>query len=532
MGLAEWLQVPIDDNAAYKNDVWTNRDLIPIPEDRRTWDILGYLGYWVVGGACISAWTTGSTMLSYGLNAQEAIGAVVVGSVVTGLLAVSCGWMGERHKIGFTVSSRFIWGMRGSYFPVLCRIFTACCWTGIQGYWGGQATRVLIGAIIPGFAHMKNTLPESAGITTNDLIGMLIWYAVFALTISIPPERMQRPFFLTFVLFAGTAFGMLAWAVAQTGGSAGPLFHTRSAAPQGRGWAFMFGVTSLLGSWGAGTLGQSDWTRYARRPRAPTLSQVLAAPLTITLTALIGIVVTSCGQAVFGEVIWNPIYMLAAIQEHYGSSPRARAGVFFASLGLVASQLAINTVLNSVSTGMDMAGLAPRYINIRRGGYVLCVVGLAINPWRLVGTANKFLTVLSGFGVFLAPMTGILLAEYLVVRKQKLRMSHLYRGDSGSIYWYWHGFNPRVVVPWLMGVWPLMPGFVAGVNGARVAAGWTRLFNLTFAVGLAVSFVCTLLVDWAFPPPHLGEEDEYHPFVEEQEEGEEKKGVEVEEIVV
>ncbi|KZT22062.1 uracil permease [Neolentinus lepideus HHB14362 ss-1] len=458
-------------------------------------------------------------MLSYGLTAQEAIGAVVVGSVVTGLLAVSCGWMGEHHKIGFTVSSRFVWGMRGSYFPVLLRIFTACCWTGIQGYWGGQATRVMIGAVIPGFAHMKNTLPSSAKIATNDLIGTIIWYLMFAMTISVPPERMQRPFFVTFVLFTGTAFGMLIWAVNQTGGSAGPLFHATSTASQGRGWAFMFGVTSLLGSWGAGTLGQSDWTRYAKRPLAPTISQVIAAPVIITVTALIGIIVTSCGQEIFGTLIWNPIDMLAEIQEHYHSSPRARAGVFFASIGLVASQLAINTVLNSVSTGMDMAGLAPKYINMRRGGYILCVIGLAINPWRLVATANKFLTVLSGFGVFLAPMTGILLAEYLVVRKQKLRVSHLYRGDPESIYWYWHGFNWRVLGPWVMGMWPLMPGFVAGVRGSTVAVGWTRLFNLTFLVGLAISFACTLVVDWMFPPPHLGEEDEYNPFVDESEPG-------------
>ena len=58
--------------------------------------------------------------------------------------------MGENHHIGFTVSSRFSWGMRGSYFPVVLRVFVACIWFGLQAYWGGQATRVLWGAIIPG----------------------------------------------------------------------------------------------------------------------------------------------------------------------------------------------------------------------------------------------------------------------------------------------------------------------------------------------------------------------------------------------
>jgi hypothetical protein len=74
----------------------------------------------------------------------------IVGGILTGLLAVGCGWMGENHHIGFTVSSRFSWGMQGSYFPVTLRIFVACMWFGMQAYWGGQATRVLWGAIIPG----------------------------------------------------------------------------------------------------------------------------------------------------------------------------------------------------------------------------------------------------------------------------------------------------------------------------------------------------------------------------------------------
>jgi NCS1 family nucleobase:cation symporter-1 len=109
------------------------------------------------------------------------------------------------------------------------------------------------------------------------------------------------------------------------------------------GWAFMFGITAILGAWGAGTLGQSDWTRYANRKFAPTLSQMVAAPITIAVTATIGIIVTSAARDVLGgDIIWNPIYLLADIQDAYGSSPRSRAGVFFASMGLVSSQLAVS----------------------------------------------------------------------------------------------------------------------------------------------------------------------------------------------
>lgn len=36
------LECPVDDNAGYQNDRWTNRDLIPIPPERRTYKIWSF----------------------------------------------------------------------------------------------------------------------------------------------------------------------------------------------------------------------------------------------------------------------------------------------------------------------------------------------------------------------------------------------------------------------------------------------------------------------------------------------------------
>lgn len=128
-------------------------------------------------------------------------------------------------------------------------------------------------------------------------------------------------------------------------GGAGSMFKEPGTA-ENTGWAFMFGITAILGAWGAGTIGQSDWTRYANRRYAPTLAQMVAAPVTISVTATIGIIVTSASKDVLGgDLVWNPIYLLADIQENYHASSASRAGVFFASLGLVSSQLAVSLSL-------------------------------------------------------------------------------------------------------------------------------------------------------------------------------------------
>jgi len=234
-----------------------------------------------------------------------------------------------------------------------------------------------------------------------------------------------------------------------------------------------------------------------------------AAPLTITLTALIGVVVTSASSQILGTLYWNPIQLLAAIQEHYHSSSQVRGGVFFAGVGLAFSQLALNTVLNSVSTGMDISGLWPRFINIRRGAYLLAILGVASNPWQVTSSAATFLATISGFGTFLAPMTGIMLADYLIVRKRTLKIESLYIGNSRSIYWYQGGFHWRAALAWVLGTWPTMPGFVMTLRDPLSTSNWANLFKIAFLVGLSISFVSFLIICKLSPPPHLGEGLDY-----------------------
>lgn len=50
---AKRLECPVDEDANYRNTFWCNRDLIPIPEDRRTWTWQGFAGYWVICG-CVN----------------------------------------------------------------------------------------------------------------------------------------------------------------------------------------------------------------------------------------------------------------------------------------------------------------------------------------------------------------------------------------------------------------------------------------------------------------------------------------------
>lgn len=271
----------------------------------------------------------------------------------------------------------------------------------------------------------------------------------------IPPEKLQLPFRIVFVMITATMFGMVGWSVHAAGG-AGILMSTPATGSGSTlSWAAVFGLQSIVGSQASGCLGQSDWTRYARTPNAALFGQFICAPIFIVVTSVCGIIITSAAASIYGEYIWNPFELLLTVQAH-SMSPAARAGTFFAGLGFLVDQLALCQMLNGISTGMDMAALCPKWINIRRGCYILTVIAIAICPWNYVTNPGTFITVLSGWSVFLSPMTGIVVSDYFLVRRGQYHIGDMYMGNSRSAYWYNHGFNWRCFLAWVLGMAPLL----------------------------------------------------------------------------
>lgn len=233
---------------------------------------------------------------------------------------------------------------------------------------------------------------------------------------------------------------------------------------------------------------ESDWTRYAKTPSAALFGQIVTAPLSICITALCGLLVTSATAKIYGQVLWNPFELLLAIQQN-SMSPGARAGTFFAGLGFLFSAFALCIVTNSVAAGMDIAALCPKYINIRRGSYIITVIGVAVCPWNYVTRATTFITVLSGWSVFLSPMTGILISDYFLVRKQGLHVGDLYGAKPSSAYWYTLGFNWRAFLAWSMGLWPLLPGLIREVQGVSDGSAWDHLYEISYFFGFSVAML-------------------------------------------
>lgn len=163
-----------------------------------------------------------------------------------------------------------------------------------------------------------------------------------------------------------------------------------------------------------------------------------------------------------------------------------RFGIFVIALAFALAQLGTNIAANSVSAGTDMTALLPRFLNIRRGGYICALVGLAMCPYTLLTSANQFTTYLSAYSVFLSSIAGVMCADYYLVRRGYLEVKELYDGRSTGPYYFTYGFHWRAYAAYIAGIVINVVGF-AGAIGRQVPIGATYIYNLNYFCGFIIS---------------------------------------------
>ncbi|KAJ9621383.1 hypothetical protein H2204_011944 [Knufia peltigerae] len=496
---------------------WQNRDLIPLPPSRRQWKDLDFIGLWSTVFLTIYGWQATASVLSFGLNVWQSIICTIIARIIQLAVVLSLGWMGGVWHIGYTVQSRFAFGVWGSYVPILIRVGVTCVWYGIQSFTGGLLVSTILSTIFPSYQHMKNTLSASASMTTKQFVGFVLYNIIAIPMLYFPPDRLRVPLKISLGVSACTIFGLSIGLMAAAHG-VGDYVSTKSTARAGSelGWAFVHGITALVGGNAVGMTSQTDFSRFARRPRDQVLGQSFGELFFGIVVPVFGVLGTSAAGKMYGDVnelgLWNPPNIVQLWLDTDYHNPKLRAAAFFTALGLLANILALNSVENGVSGGMDFAGLCPKYINIRRGSYLIAIISILLNPWQILAKASTFTAALSSFGVILGPMMGVFTSEYYMVRKRRVKLSDLYHCDPRGLYYFWRGINVRAYVSTAVGIAPFIGG-MASVNPSNsIPVGLTRTFYLGFIAGYIISFLTQWGLSVLFPPAGLGEVDQYDTF--------------------
>ncbi|GAA5892347.1 hypothetical protein JCM6882_003645 [Rhodosporidiobolus microsporus] len=476
-----------------------NNDLLPVKKEHRLWSAINFYAFWIADAANLSTFMIASSMIGAGLTWWQAWLAVWVGYGIAAVFLVLNAIPGARYHIIFPSYARASWGVYGAVWPVLNRAVCAVVWYSVQAWIGGECVYVLIRSIWPSFAALHNGIPDS-GTDTAHFVSFFLFSFVSLFAIYPPMHSIRHLFTFKAIVTPAAAFALLGWTVARGGGGGSLLSAPKQTIPSSDlGWVFMAQMMSAIANMATLIVNAVDFASRASKPSDVVLPQLIAMPLCFAITSLIGIIIASSTESIFGEFVWSPLDVMNGFLDGSNSSG-TRAGCAFISIGFIVAQLGTNISANSLSAGCDTTALLPRFMNIRRGGYLAALVGFCVCPWNLASGSSQFGNYLSAYSVFLSSIAGVLITHYYLCSKQRVKVADLYKNEREGIYHYKWGINFRAVVAYVAGLLMNVVGF-AGAVGNDVPLAATRIYQLSFFTGFGVSSLVYFLLCKIFPIP-------------------------------
>jgi NCS1 family nucleobase:cation symporter-1 len=172
-------------------------------------------------------------------------------------------------------------------------------------------------------------------------------------------------------------------------------------------------------------------------------------------------------------------------------------------VSLCLATLATNIAANVVSPANDFAHLWPRRISFRTGGLITGVLGILMQPWKLIKDPSGYIFKwLVAYSSLLGAVGGVLIADYFIVRRARLDLDGLYR--SAGPYWYAGGFNPAAMIALVIGIAPCVPGFLGTIGAMEVAPAWMATYNYAWFISFVLSAISYLIL-MKLARPHAAE---------------------------
>ncbi len=459
-----------------------NDDLAPIGSAARRWKMMDIAHLWVGMSVCIPTYMLASGLIAAGMSWWQAILTVALGNLIVLIPMVLNGHAGTKYGITFPVFARASFGTHGTHVASVLRGVVACGWFGIQTWIGGSAIYELARLQWPGIAESAVIgFFSNAHIQVNvaQFLCFLLFWAINVAIFWRGMESIRVVESWGAPLLIGLGLALLGWAYVQADGFGPMLSQPDKFETSGDFWRVFFpSLTAMVGFWATLSLNIPDFTREAKSQRDQMLGQFLGLNTTMPFYAFVGVAVTSATVVIFGEAIWDPVQLLARFDS---------AGVIIVSMfALTLATLTTNLAANVVAPATAFSNFMPRTISLRVGGVITGIIGILMQPWKLVADPSGYIfTWLIGYSGLLGPIGGILVADYFIVRKTKMNLAALY--DPKGEYAYAGGYNPAALIALVVAILPNVPGFLTQIGTIQAGAFWSGLYSYAWFTGFLIA---------------------------------------------
>jgi len=435
-----------------------NHDLAPVPLSKRTWTGYSIFAMWMSDVHSVGGYTFAASLFLLGISGWQVLVAMTVGILCVYVLINWVGKPSQVHGIPFPVMARISMGVMGANLAALIRGVVGIVWYGVQTYFASKAVATLLLLFVPSAVALRDT-----SFLRLDMLGWVCFLFMWFFQLIIFQRGMET--IRRFIDFCGPAvyvvmFVLMGWILSQAGLSSLNLTLGGKVLSGSEQLLSMGNAVLLVISYFAALLlNFGDFARFAKSGHQMKVGNFLGLPVNFIVFAIVTVIVTSGSAKVFGSMIMDPVEIVARIQNKFA--------VIIGSLTFVVATMGINIVANFVSPAYDIANLFPKHVDFKKGGLIASILAVLVCPWIFVDSPKAITIFVSIFGAVLAPLYGVMMADFYLVKRQVVKTAELYTMAPTGRFYYDGGWNRAGLLTLL----------IAGV----VSVGWeisTQLLKL------------------------------------------------------
>ena len=467
-----------------------NKDLAPTPSSEKKWGWFEIFNVWANDVQSLFGYTLAASLfLASGLNGWAVMLALVLAGFFIMWLVNLSGKPSVKHGIPYPVFARVSMGVFGANFPAMARGIVAMFWYGAQTYAASTAVALLITGLTgiqgePMLLGMSGVMWVSF-IFVSAFQVYLFWQGI---------DLVRR-----FLNFAGPAVYVVMvvlmiaiWAKAGGGllTEVGNIFSggERSGGFEGLGsfGAFLAVFSIMVGYFAAVVINFGDFARFVKNEDEMKKGNLWGLVGNVVFFSFITLMITGGTIAIFGEYIASPTDMVAKVDNLLLT--------IIAAFAFFAATVGINMVANFVPPAYDLANLIPSKINFRVGGLITAIFGFIIGGlWVSTITKMGLFPFVNTLGAILAPVFGIMITDYYIIKKQKIDVDDLFSDSKSGKYHYNNGFNGKGMLAWVLSgyiavgtVWPNILVFGLDEFFANLGGGGGYAWMIGAALGAII----------------------------------------------
>tara|TARA_B100000427_G_C15477168_1_gene581262 strand:+ start:46 stop:1503 length:1458 start_codon:yes stop_codon:yes gene_type:complete len=471
-----------------------NWELVSVNPRDKTWDWKNIFCFWgnaiqsIIGFSLIA-----SLYLIYEINIAAVFLGTLAASILIIFLSNLIGKPSQKHGIPFPVFLRISMGIVGAKYVALIRGIVAIFMFGVQTFFLSKSIGYLI--TISLFNFDKNLLENEIFNYSYNSLNTIDWFS-FLLTIvlQIYLFRKSQSFNKFFISFSATIvyIGLILFCVIIASTNLldvtnsfrnliilENIYFNLDLNDFLKVFGTMFAYFSLL------IVNFGDFTRFVKNEKELKKGN-LSLIFNLILFSFLAVFIVIGADIIFKQNIEGVVNILTDPTDIIGKFNNVFLSVVVIFFILFATA-STNLIANFIPSQYSLINFLPDKLTPTSSGVIIGILSVLIgSTWMSLLSQIGILSIVDTIGSFFGPIFGIVIADYYLIKKQKIINKDIFSSNPMGAYYFSNGWH-------LKAIYTLFVAFI--FSAATIWNSELRfLQSYSWLVGASVSFVVYYLL--------------------------------------